>query len=121
MKLFDYIGIMKLALAGVLVMSLVLAMVLGQHAVYASTTQQQKTINILVLLNGKNAAGAACTVLTNAGPIAIKTKTDRNGQASVSVPSSATTADITCTLNSYQAQGTFQLTQQTTSVIMYLK
>ena len=113
---------MKLALAGILVMSLVLAMGLDQHAVFAAnTTQQQKTINILVLLNGKNAVGAACTVLTDASPIAIKTKTDRNGQASVTVPISATTADITCTLNSYKAQGTFQLTQQTTSVIMYLK
>ena len=111
---------MKLALTSILVMALVMAMVFAQHGAYA-TNSSQKTINILVLLNGKNAAGSACTVLTNASPISIKTKTDRNGQASVTVPSSATTSDITCTLNSYQAQGTFQLTQQTTSVIMYLK
>jgi hypothetical protein len=113
-------GTMKLALTGVLIMSLVLSFGFSQYEADAANSSQ-KTINILVLLNGKNASGSACTVLTNASPIAIKTTTGKNGQASVTVPSTATSADITCTLNSYTGQGTFQLTQQTTSVIIYLK
>ena len=101
-------------------MVLVLATVSTQHEVFAANSQQ-KTINILVLLNGKHVSGAACTVLTNGSPIAIKTTTNKSGQASVTVPSSATNADITCTSNSYTGQGTFPLTQQTTSVIIYLE
>ena len=105
------------SVAGILVVSLLFT---GAFAPYASAAPQ-KTITILALLNGSPAAGATCTALTNASPIPVQGTTDTNGMVVLTVPSSATFADITCTLGSATGQqNNVQLVHKNTNVDIFM-
>ncbi len=105
------------SVAGILVASLLFGVAFDHPA---SGATDQKTIDIQAFYSGGHAAGATCNVLTNASPVPIVTTTNGAGKAQVTVPSSATSAAITCVLGSLVGQAQVQLTQQTTSVTLFL-
>ena len=105
------------SIAGIIVASLLFTVT---FVPYASATAS-KTITILALLNGSPAAGATCTALTNGSPIATQGTTDANGMVTLTVPSSATFADITCTLdNSIGQQNNVPLVHKNTNVDIFM-
>src|SRR5690348_17096693 len=105
------------SIAGILVVSLLFTVAFTPSASAAAS----KTITILALLNGSPAAGATCTALTNGSPIAVQGTTDANGQVILTVPSSATFADITCTLGSATGQqNNVQLVHKNTNVDIFM-
>lgn len=105
------------SITGILIVSLLFTVAFTPSA-SASTS---KTITILALLNGSPAAGATCTALTNGSPIAVQGTTDANGQVILTVPSSATFADITCTLGSATGQqNNVQLVHKNTNVDIFM-
>jgi hypothetical protein len=112
---------MKLALAGILVMSLVLAMVFTQQEVYA--TSQQKILNIAVYVNnGPAAIGATCGFFTNLNPLpSITVTTDHNGKASVILPSSTTTVYVACIVDANSGSATVQLHNTITNLKLFLQ
>jgi hypothetical protein len=105
------------SIAGILIVSLLFT-VAFTPSVSASTS---KTITILALLNGSPTAGATCTALTDGSPIAVHGTTDANGQVVLTVPSSATFGDITCTFGSaIGQQNNVQLVHKNTNVDIFM-
>lgn len=109
---------MKLVLASVLIASLVLAVAFSQHEVYAQTS---KTLNMTVYnANGSPAAGATCSVITDVNPIPVVVTTDSHGKASVSLSSSASTANVSCNLNGQNGSTSTPLNNNVTNIKVFL-
>jgi hypothetical protein len=105
------------SIAGILVVSLLVTVAFAPSA----SATNQKTITILALLNGSPAAGATCTALTNGSPIPTQGTTDTNGMVVLTVPSSATFADLTCVLGSaIGQQNNVQLVHKNTNVDIFM-
>ncbi len=101
---------MKAVIASILIVSLGLGIVFSQD-VFAGKSSQYQTLNVTVYLNGVGVNGATCYVTTDVSPTPLSGTTKHGGQITFSLPSSATTAYLSCNLNGYNGAATVQLSK----------
>lgn len=105
MTLLVILLVMKIVAIAALIVSLGVGMVFNQN-VFAD---QQKILNVSVYLNGAAVNGATCYVNTDVGYMPVSGITRNGGKITFSLPSSATSASISCNLNGHNGSDTTQL------------